>query len=248
MGYFYWDFFNIFLGSVLGAGLFTLFGQAIGLDDLRDVLEAIGQGITSSATFLTNYVLLRAFCLVPFKLLFPHPGILGYLLSFVRGRVTRRQRFDSWSPKSWMYGRESGTSLLMCLIGVVYSATSPITVGVVAVYFIGFFVVCRHHLLYVYARNYESGGELWPVLFDRFVIMLITLAYFTAFQLITNKAWLQAVIILLTTPIILFKFHSICTKRYKEVCLEMPLDIAWRQPRAEIPPPMYIPSELRHQS
>merc|ERR1712199_142135 len=170
--YFYWDFFNIFLGSVLGAGLFTLFGQAVGLDDLRDVLEAIGQGITSSATFLTNYVLLRAFCLVPFKLLFPHPGILGYLLSFVRG---------------------SGTSLLMCLIGVVYSAPSPITVGVVAVYFLGMVVVARHHLIYVYSRNYESGGELWPVLFDRLIIILGSFAIFTSCQLLTMQAWFQAV-------------------------------------------------------
>ena len=243
--YFYWDFFNIFLGSVLGAGLFTLFGQAIGLDDLRDVLEAIGQGITSSATFLTNYVLLRAFCLVPFKLLFPHPGILGYLLSFVRGRVTRRQRFDSWSPKSWMYGRESGTSLLMCLIGVVYSATSPITVGVVAVYFLGMVVVARHHLIYVYSRNYESGGELWPVLFDRLIIILGSFAIFTSCQLLTKQAWFQAVTIFLTAPFLLFKFWSIQRKRHALVSEHIPLDIAWRQPKASVPPQMYIASELR---
>jgi len=253
--YFYWGYLNIFIGAILGAGALNLLGSALALNSAEQVLTTIGVSIAASANFLTNYALLRALLLVPLKLVFPHPGILGYIvrnllsLTCCRGAgITRRQRYQAWEPKSFMYGREAGNTMVMGLIGVAYIATSPITVAVVACYFIGFFVVCRHHLLYVYARNYESGGELWPVLFDRFVIMLITLAYFTAFQLITNKAWLQAVIILLTTPIILFKFHSICTKRYKEVCLEMPLDIAWRQPRAEIPPQMYIPSELRHQS
>merc|ERR1712072_1287171 len=146
--YFYWDFFNIFLGSVLGAGIFTLFGQALSLNDVKEILETLGQGITNSATFLTNYVLLRALFLVPFKLFFPHPGILNYVLRSILSvtcfkgvGITRRQRFQAWEPKSFMYGREAGTSLLMTLIGVAYCSTSPITVAIVAVYFVGIFVV-----------------------------------------------------------------------------------------------------------
>lgn len=253
--YFYWDFFNIFLGSVLGSSLFAFFGNAIALTDIRAVLDTLGQAIATSSIFLTNYVLLRTLFLVPMKLFFPHPGILNYVLRNVLSvtcfkgmNITRRQRYQAWEPKSFMYGREAGTALLMTLIGVVYIATSPITVAIVAFYFIFMYVVCRHHILYVYARNYESGGELWPLLFDRFIIMLISLAYFTACQLITKQAIIQAVIIFITTPIILYKFHSVCTKRYKDISLHVPLDIAWRQPKADVPPQMYIPSELRSQS
>jgi hypothetical protein len=253
--YFYWDFFNIFLGSVLGSSLFAFFGNALTLTDIRAVLDTLGQSIATSAIFLTNYVLLRTLFLVPMKLFFPHPGILNYVLRNVLSvtcfkgmNITRRQRYTAWEPKSFMYGREAGTALLMTLIGVVYIATSPITVAIVAFYFIFMYVVCRHHMLYVYARNYESGGELWPLLFDRFVIMLLSLAYFTACQLITKQAIIQAVVIFITTPIILYKFHSVCTKRYKDVSLHVPLDIAWRQPKADVPPQMYIPSELRSQS
>ena len=253
--YFYWGFFNIFLGSVLSGSLFTLIGQAVTLTNVRAILEVVGQGITNSSTFLTNYVLLRALFLVPFKLFFPHPGILNYVLRSILSvtcfkgvGITRRQRFQAWEPKSFMYGREAGTVMLMTLIGVVYCSTSPITVAVVGMYFLGMFLVVRHHLLYVYARNYEGGGELWPLLFDRFVIMLVTMAYFTACQLITKQAWPQAVVIFITAPIILWKFWSVCTKRYREVSENVPLDIGWRQPKAHVPPEMYIPSELRSQS
>ena len=253
--YFYWDFINIFLGAVLGAGLFTIFGQALSLNDVQEILQTLGAALAGSANFMTNYALLRALFLVPLKLVFPHPGILNYLvrhmlslMCFKGVGITRRQRYQAWEPKSFMYGREAGTALLMTLIGVSYVATSPVTVAIVTFYFIGMYVVCRHHLLYVYARNYESGGELFPVLFDRFVIMLVTLSYFMAFQLLTKQAWTQAVLLFLTTPFILYKFHSICTKRYREVSSNVPLDIAWRQPVADVPPQMYIPSELRSQS
>ncbi|UPQ98976.1 calcium-dependent channel protein [Chloropicon primus] len=252
--YFYWDFFNIFLGSVLGAALFTMIGQAVSLDNVREIMEALGKGIVSSSTFLTNYVMLRALFLVPFKLFFPHPGLLGYVLrnalsvTFTGVGITRRQRFQAWEPKSFMYGREAGTSLLMTLIGVAYCSTSPITVAIVAIYFLGIFVVIRHHLLYVYARNYESGGELWPILFDRFVVMLVSLSYFAACQMITKQAWPQALVLFVTTPVICWKFWSICNKRYREVSENVPLDIGWRQPKAAVPPQMYIPSELRSQS
>merc|ERR1711959_460835 len=126
-------------GSVLNGRLFTLIGQAVTLTNVRAILEVVGQGITNSSTFLTNYVLLRTLFLVPMKLFFPHPGILNYVLRNVLSvtcfkgmNITRRQRYQAWEPKSFMYGREAGTALLMTLIGVVYIATSPITVAIVA--------------------------------------------------------------------------------------------------------------------
>lgn len=89
---------------------------------------------------------------------------------------------------------------------------------------------------------------MFPVLFDRFVIMLVTLAYFTGFQLITMKAWAQSVILLVSTPPILYRYHRVCTKKYRDVSTNVPLDIAGRQACAEVPPQMYIPSELRSAS
>lgn len=254
--YFYWSFLNVFLGSVFGSGLVQFFATFLTLDNVFDVLEVLGTALNKSATFLTAYALTRALLLVPMKLVFPHPQVLMFFLKKLcsvmccKGcGITRRDRFEGWQPKSCMYGREAGISMLMCLIGVCYALSSPITVAVVAFYFMGIFVVFRHHLLYVYSRAYESGGELWPVLFDRFVVMLVSLAFFVSVQLLTREAFAQAIILIVTVPPVLYRYHRVLSKRYKNITKVVPLDIAFRQPRGVVvPPSMFIPSELRFQS
>lgn len=71
--------------------------------------------------------------------------------------VTQRDRYSFWEPKSFMYGKEAGIVMLMSLIGVAYVSTCPVTAMAVSFYFIFMYIVSRHHLLYVYARSYESG-------------------------------------------------------------------------------------------
>ena len=110
-------------------------------------------------------------------------------------------------------------------------------------------VKTQHRYQQAYAsrlrRSAPLRGELWPVLFDRLIIILGSFAIFTSCQLLTKQAWFQAVTIFLTAPFLLFKFWSIQRKRHALVSEHIPLDIAWRQPKASVPPQMYIASELR---
>ena len=69
-----------------------------------------------------------------------------------------------------MYGKELGIFLLIALMGICYAVTAPLILVFTAVYFALAFVVYKHHLIYVYARAYESGGIFWPLLFSRVVL------------------------------------------------------------------------------
>ena len=254
--YFYWDFFNVFLGGVIGSAGITLLVQNFGKLDLNSVLNLFGRAIMSNSNFFISYVSLRAFLMIPFKLLFPHPAVLcwtfRHLLSktyccAMRCNLTFRDKYVIWAPKSFMYGKESGIFLLIGMMGAIYAVSAPLILVFTAVYFSFAFIVFKHHLLYVYGRAYESGGVYWPILFTRMMILLISMACLTGVQMIIKKALWPALAVL-PAPFLLLYFMSACNKQFHNQVNFVPLEIAKAMPRADVPRELYIAPELRKES
>merc|ERR1712094_76084 len=232
--YFYWDFFNVFLGGVIGSAGITLLVQNFGKLDLNSVLNLFGRAIMSNSNFFISYVSLRAFLMIPFKLLFPHPAVLcwtfRHLLSktyccAMRCNLTFRDKYVIWAPKSFMYGKESGIFLLIGMMGAIYAVSAPLILVSTAVYFSFAFIVFKHHLLYVYGRAYESGGVYWPILFTRMMILLISMACLTGVQMIIKQALWPALAVL-PAPFLLLYFMSTCNKQFHNQVNFVPLEIA----------------------
>lgn len=65
-----------------------------------------------------------------------------------------------------------GHVLLMFLIGLSFSVVAPLLVPFSVAWFMFAWVAWRHNLTYVYQRKYESGGLMWPFVFNRICVCL----------------------------------------------------------------------------
>ena len=59
---------------------------------------------------------------------------------------------------------------------------------------------------YVYQRQYESGGQMWPLVAHKVVGCAFIMVVFTAVVLIFKAAYTQAAIMLVTLPLYLLRF------------------------------------------
>jgi hypothetical protein len=102
-----------------------------------------------------------------------------------------------------MRGVEAPDAMLACLCSLV----SPLLCPVVLVYFLFAYVMWRNSVMYLNVRKYESGGSLWPHVFDRLVVCLLIFQLFMTSLMLVKKAYYQGILLLLTVPIMLKKFH-----------------------------------------
>ena len=77
MLFFWWDLFNVFFGAIVGGGITNVVQEFITSSDATVVL---GSSLWESSNFFINYLALRAFGLVPFRLIVVHSGIWRWLL------------------------------------------------------------------------------------------------------------------------------------------------------------------------
>ncbi|GMH41955.1 hypothetical protein BSKO_09874 [Bryopsis sp. KO-2023] len=244
--FFYWDVFNIFIGAMMGGTLFSseLFRK---FKTVSSVLDLLGAAVPASANFFVNYMTLRAFFLMPYQLLAPHPGIWAWLFK-LGGRCgcarTKRQKTELYRPASIRFGREYGLLLLIFLIALCYSIVAPIIVPITALLFILSWVTWRYQVLYVFVRKYESGGRMWPVVFNRILYCLFLFQFFTSCVLLIKKSFTQAAILWITVPIILIRFRGYCNDRFRAGMEFIPLEMAFHSPPADIDPKVYTPPAL----
>eukprot|EP00210_Caulerpa_lentillifera_P005734 g5482.t1 len=243
--FFLWNAGNIFLGAMLGGSVLYNINDAV--KKPQNLMELLGTAVPASSNFFVNYMTLRAFFLLPYSLLVPHPGIwyylciLGGLLGFAN---TPRDRALLWAPRSVRYGREYGNLLFIFLISIAYSVIAPIILPITLVYFMLAWLIWRYQMLYVFVRKYESGGCMWPSMVTRLVFILWIFQAFTSCVFLTKKAYWQAAILWITVPIILKRFKQHCTDRFRPRLFNIPLEMTHHSPPADIDALVYTPPAL----
>lgn len=75
--FFYWDVFNIFFGGMIGGSITQQLNQFI--NNPQGITTQLGTAMPSSSNFFINYLALRSFGLVPFRLILPHGGIWRFI-------------------------------------------------------------------------------------------------------------------------------------------------------------------------
>ena len=229
---------NVLLGGMLAGTLFSQLEQII--KSPSSVFVLLGHAVPQSSGFFLAFLSTNAFLLEPLRLLLPHGGVLVYLLNGC-GEKTRchgrieRDRAESWAPKSMRLGANYGSQQLMLLICLVFSTASPLISAFGIVYFFFGFIIWRYHVSYIFVRAFESGAIIFPALFSRILFSLAIYQVFMACFLLIKAAYVQAFILWVTVPPILFQFHSYCTKRFTTKSVYLPLVIARDMPVCEIP-------------
>jgi hypothetical protein len=94
------------------------------------------------------------------------------------------------------------------VMAMAYAAVSPLILPFGLLYFILLWPVWRYQMLYVYQRQYESGGQMWPFVAHKVVSCAHIMVAFTAIVFLVKGAYPQAAIMALTLPIYLLRFDA----------------------------------------
>lgn len=127
-----------------------------------------------------------------------------------------------------------------------YAVVSPLILPFGLLYFMLLWAVWRYQMLYVYQRQYESGGQFWPFVAHKVVGCALICVVFTSVVLIFKEAYAQAIILLVTLPLYLLRFDMYLSNRYDAVVAQVPLMAVHKAGRVEsVDPNLWTPAPLR---
>lgn len=206
--FFYWDVFNVFLGAMLGGSVLSELSNYV--NNPSQIWETLSSAIPASSNFFINFVSYRALVMAWFRLFYPHQSIVPCVLKWLRilpwAETPRDKAFEA-PVRNCRYGRDIGIPVLMNFVMVLaYAVVSPLILPFGLLYFAFLWAVWRYQVLYVYQRQYESGGEFWPLVAHKVVGCAFICVLFTAVVLILKRAYIQAGIMLVTLPLYLLRF------------------------------------------
>jgi hypothetical protein len=85
MLFFWWNTFNLFFGGTIAGSLTVQIRRLI--QNPSQITNVLGESLPTSSNFFINYVALRAFGLVPFRLVLVHGGIWRWLGKYAPPRA-----------------------------------------------------------------------------------------------------------------------------------------------------------------
>ncbi|PSC69350.1 ERD4-related membrane [Micractinium conductrix] len=245
--FFYWDVFNIFLGALFGGTVLAELKTF--LSNPSAIWSALGSAIPGASNFFINYVMYRALVMCAFRLFYPHLAILPAILKWMRilpRARTQRDKLMEMPPRNCRFGRDIGIPVLMNFVMVCsMCVTSPLILPFGLLYFLGLWAVWRYQALYVYQRQYESGGQFWPLVAHKVVACQLIMVVFTASVLMFKGGYTQAALLYITGPIFLLRFDNYLTKRYDDLVRQVPLMAVHTAGRSSVPADIYTPPPLR---
>jgi len=246
--FFYWDVFNVFLGAMLGGSILSELPQYV--DNPKSIWTTLSSSIPASSNFFINYVSYRALVMAWFRLFYPHMAVVRCILKWlhiVPWAKTARDKALETPVRNCRYGRDIGIPVLMNFVMVLaYTVVSPLILPFGLLYFVFLWAVWRYQMLYVYQRQYESGGQFWPLVAHKVVGCLLLCVLFTAVVLIFKQGYAQAGLILATLPLYLLRFDNYLTTRYDAVVAQVPLMAVHKAGKvAAVDPDLWTPPPLR---
>ena len=246
--FYYWDVFNVFLGAMLGGSVIAELPTYI--QQPSKIWNALSAAIPASSNFFINYVAYRALVMAWFRLFYPHMGTTVAMLKWMHilpwAKSPREKALES-PIRNCRYGRDIGIPVLMNFVMVLaYCVVSPLILPFGVLYFVFLWAVWRYQMLYVYQRQYESGGQFWPLVAHRVVGCLFICVLFTSVVLILKEAYTQAALMLVSLPLYLLRFDMYISNRYDAVVAQVPLMAVHKAGRVEsVDPDIWTPPPLR---
>ena len=196
---FFFVFFNFFI-------LFTILGTASNfltmlerfaekLTSATQIAYALATSLSNLLGFYTNFIILQAFGLFPFRLM--EFGALSLYPVYLIGAKTPRDYAELVQPPVFSYGFFLPQTILIFIICMVYSVLRDswqvLLVGV-AYFMIGHFVH-KYQLLYAMEHRQHSTGKGWTMMCDRVIVGVVLFQVTVAGQLALKKAFKRAVMV-----------------------------------------------------
>ncbi|KAF9912451.1 hypothetical protein EC991_010538 [Linnemannia zychae] len=168
--YFMFILFNVVL-------VFTIVGtwaQAVNkvYHNVGELALLLAQSLPRVAPFFVNYTILRGIGLFPMQLL-QLADIVNLAIQKLFSR-TPRDYAEARAPPELPYGIVYSNATLAFVVILIYSCIKPMIMVFGVIYFAVGYLVFKYQLLYVYFHPNESGGQIWPMVYNRLTLGLVT--------------------------------------------------------------------------
>ncbi|QSZ35252.1 hypothetical protein DSL72_008121 [Monilinia vaccinii-corymbosi] len=198
---FYFTFFNVFL-------VFTVFGAASkfwpvlqeSLKDTTKIAYTLAQSISDLSMFYTNFILLQALGLLPFRLL--EIGSVSLYPITLMGAKTPRDYAELLQPPIFSYGFYLPSALLVYILCIVYSiqpAGYLVLLFGLAYFALGYYTY-KYQLLYAMDHPQHATGGAWPMIVYRLLVGLGFFQLTMAGVIALRNAFLPAVLVVPLIP------------------------------------------------
>lgn len=140
-------------------------------ESITEYVMQIAKNIAEVSTFWINFV-----CLKSLTLTMDLAMLIPLLTITIRKFITRpspRELRELAKPPEFNYPQNYNLLLFFFTIALVYSAMSPLILPFALIYFAVASMVYKYMLMYVYVTKMESGGKIWPVLFQTVMTSVI---------------------------------------------------------------------------
>lgn len=139
----------------------------------QSAAETLGSVLPEKAPFFVSYILLNGFAKYPIYLCRASSLALYGLQSLTARTARLRRQLRDPIRNQCDYSIFVPNMLLMLVLTLTYAVIQPIVILASFLTFATGWIVYRYLLLYVYSPLFESGGLLWPVIFDYAVVGLV---------------------------------------------------------------------------
>ncbi|GBG34172.1 CSC1-like protein ERD4 [Hondaea fermentalgiana] len=208
--------FQLFLFFQISNAIFTVLADSF--DNPREFVNLLAQMIPSNATFFMQFITIRMFWILPgSELLRVGPMAVAFIVRPIfcgLAKTPREKRDDCCGCRTFGTPGDAGHAslcanvyLVMC-IGVTYSVIAPLVTVFALVYFMVALIVYRNQLCYVYVKEKESCGSMWPYLamayLFAFALMQLTMLGIFALSEGVAQSVLMIIPLFLTSAYIFF--------------------------------------------
>ncbi|KAI7884894.1 DUF221-domain-containing protein [Lichtheimia hyalospora FSU 10163] len=155
---------SIFIGIYGQIRSLILNGTVADDIDLGTYIVQLAKNITNVSTFWINYV-----CIKALGLTMEMAQVLPLLLITLRKWITRpspRELRELAQPPPFDYPLAYNMLLFFFTIALLYSAIAPLVLPFALLFFAVSTIVYKYMLMYIFVTKIESGGRMWPVLFQ----------------------------------------------------------------------------------
>ncbi|WRX09222.1 CSC1/OSCA1-like [Theobroma cacao] len=186
--------------------------------------KTVGVSIPMKATFFITYVMVDGWAGIAAEILRLVPLVIFHLKNtfLVKTEQDREQAMD---PGCLDFATSEPRIQFYILLGLVYSAITPVLLPFIIIFFAFAYLVFRHQVINVYDQRYESGASFWPDVHRRLIIGLI-ISQLLLMGLLSTKKIDKSTIALLPLPILTIWFHRYCKGRFESAFVKFPLQDA----------------------
>ncbi|KAB2003435.1 hypothetical protein ES319_D11G131700v1 [Gossypium barbadense] len=214
---------NVFLGSIITGTAFQQLKTFLHQPP-TEIPKTVGESIPMKATFFITYTMVDGWAGIAAEILRLVPLVIFHLKNMFLVK-TEQDREEAMDPGCLNFATYEPKIQFCFLLGLVYSAVTPVLLPFVIIFFAFSYVVFRHQVINVYDQRYESGGSFWPDVHRRLLIGLL-ISQFLLMGLLSTKNIEKSTIALLPLPILTIWFHVYCKGRFQSAFVRFSLQDA----------------------